>query len=82
MNQRIRHIIDEARKLSTGERQDLLDLVNAEFGEHAAAGTPDDIAAAWDEEVARRIERVERGEGKLYDFDEVMAELRVQLQRR
>lgn len=82
MNQRIRHIIDEARKLSTGERQDLLDLLNAEFGEDVAAGTPEEIAAAWDEEVARRIERVERGEGKLYDFDEVMAELRVQLQRR
>jgi len=82
MNQRIRHIIDEARKLSTGERQDLLDLLNAEFGEDAAVGTPEEIAAAWDEEVARRIERVERGEGKLYDFDEVMAELRVQLQRR
>lgn len=78
MNQRIRQIIEEARKLSPEERMDLIDQLEAEFG---SEGTPEEIEAAWMEEVGRRIERAERGEGTTYDFDEVMAELRAKLQQ-
>lgn len=79
MNQRIRHIIEEARKLSPEERADLMQQLDAEFG---SEGTPEEIAAAWDEEIARRIARAERGEGTYHDFDAVMAELRAKISRR
>lgn len=78
MNQRIRQIIDEARKLSPEERAELMQELDAEFG---SEGTPEEIAAAWDEEIARRIAAAERGETTSEDFDVVMARARALIGR-
>jgi Putative addiction module component len=37
---------------------------------------PSDVQDAWNKEIERRIAAHERGEGKVYDLDEVMDEAR------
>jgi putative addiction module component (TIGR02574 family) len=59
MNDRVRALVEQARKLSPQERLELVDLLEAEFSDH---GTPEEIEAAWLEEVQRRIAASERGE--------------------
>ncbi len=75
MNKRVAAIIEEARQLTPEERQDLLELLQIEFaGEDE--GTPEEIEAAWLEEVERRIEKAERGETTFATHDEVFARIR------
>ncbi len=81
MNLRIRHILEEARKLSPEERQDLRELMDFEFADDASDGTPDEIEAAWVDEVAKRIEKAERGEGRSIPAELVMAGLRAKIDR-
>ena len=73
MNDRVRAIVEEARKLTTEERRELVDLLEAELPDD---GTPEEIEAAWLEEVERRIAKAERGETTFVDFDEAMARAR------
>ena len=81
MNKRVTAIVEEARKLTHQERLDLLDLLHIEFaGDGAAEGTPEEIEAAWVEEVERRIERHERGETTSAMHEEVFARIRERLQ--
>ena len=62
MNTRVASIIEEARKLTPQEREELLARLRYEFEDEGAEGTPEEIEAAWLEEVERRIAGVERGE--------------------
>lgn len=39
-------------------------------------GTPEEIEAAWGEEIADRVEQLERGEAKLVDGKEVFRRIR------
>ena len=39
----------------------------------------DDIRQAWQDEAVRRVEEIERGEGKLVDLDEALRSLRADL---
>jgi hypothetical protein len=78
MNERVRAIVEEARKLTSQERLELLDLIEATFVE-GEGGTPAEIEAAWLKEVEERIARVERGESVLVDYEEVMARARRRL---
>ena len=73
MNDRIRNIVEEARKLTPEERLELVGLLEADL---ADAGTPEEIEAAWVEEVERRIAAAERGEATFVDADEVLARMR------
>ena len=82
MNQRIRAIVDEARKLSREERLELFDELEAEFLGDEGDGTPEEIEAAWMAEVERRVEAAERGETTFVDHDEVMARLRAIVERK
>ena len=77
MNDRVRAIVEEARKLTHEERVELFDLLDVEFASSASDGTPQEIEAAWLEEVERRIGEVERGETTLVDAEEVMARARL-----
>jgi putative addiction module component (TIGR02574 family) len=80
MNKRVTAIIEEARKLTPEERLDLLDLLHVEFADdEAAAGTPEEIEAAWLEEVERRVERHDRGETTSIGSDELFAQIRQRL---
>lgn len=38
--------------------------------------TPEAVAAAWDEEIARRVDAMERGDVAWIDGDEALAQLR------
>ena len=76
MNQRIRQIIEEARKLSPHDRRDLLGMLDAEFGGELAVTTDEEIESAWQREVELRVEAAERGEFGTVDFDIVMARAR------
>ena len=76
MNQRVKSILDEVRKLTPDEQTEFMQQIWAVIDDEPAGGTPAEIEAAWDEEVARRIAARERGEGQLYDSKEVIAELR------
>lgn len=42
---------------------------------------PQEVARAWDEEIARRVEAMDRGEVEMIDGDEVFARLRAILAR-
>ena len=76
MNQRIRQIVEEARKLSPDDRRDLLGILDAEFGGELAETTHEEIASAWHSEVELRVEAADRGEFGSVDFDTVMARAR------
>lgn len=60
---------DPARKLPSPEPHD----------EEGAALSPEEWDAAWSDELARRIGQIERGEVKLLDGEQVMAEMRARL---
>ena len=76
MNKRVTTIIDEARKLTVEEREELLLRLRLEFEDEAADGTPEEIEAAWLEEAERRVASFERGESTCISHEEGMAELR------
>ncbi|MGK2924472.1 MAG: addiction module protein [Lysobacterales bacterium] len=42
-------------------------------------GTPEEIAEAWDEEIARRVEDMDAGRTQWIPADEVMAHLRAKI---
>jgi putative addiction module component (TIGR02574 family) len=60
--------IDQLLKLPPEQR--------LEIGERLLESIDDDVAAAWDEEIARRIEEHEAGRGGSRPAREVIAELR------
>ena len=76
MNTRVASIIEEARKLTPQEREELLARLRYEFEDEGAEGTPEEIEAAWLEEVERRVADFERGETTCISHEEGMAELR------
>jgi hypothetical protein len=76
MNERVRAIVEEARKLTPQERLELFDLLEATFVGDEGDGTPEEVEATWLKEVEERIARVERGESVLVDYEEVMARAR------
>jgi hypothetical protein len=76
MNDRVRAIIEEARKLTPEERLELVDLLEAEVTGQKSEGTPEEIEAAWLEEVERRMAAAERGETTFVDAQEVLTRMR------
>lgn len=60
------------RALPPEERVRLLDLLLESLQE----STPREVQQAWNKEIERRIAAHQRGEGKVYDLDEVMDEAR------
>ena len=82
MNKRVEAIIEQARELAPHEQDELVRrLVLARDDDEPADGTPEEIEAAWIEEVERRIAAVERGESELIDADEVIAAARSRIAR-
>jgi putative addiction module component (TIGR02574 family) len=60
----------QGRALPPEERVRLLDLLLESLHENPST----EIERAWDAEISRRVAAHERGEGKLYGAEEVMAE--------
>lgn len=68
-------VANKAKQLSVQERARLIEeLIRSLDGE--PEGTPEEIAAAWDEEIARRIDDMEAGRGEWVSHEQVMAETR------
>jgi putative addiction module component (TIGR02574 family) len=78
MNERVKKLSEEIRKLSPEEQADLMDeLLVLTYRE------PDpEIEKAWLEEIDRRIDAVERGDTKTIPMEEAMAKLRSRWPRR
>ncbi len=71
----LKEIESQALQLSTEERSELIRrLIISLDGE--PEDSPEVIAKAWDEEIARRVADMEAGRTQWIDADEVMAQLR------
>ena len=70
MGDRVLELAEQTKGMSAEERVRLLDLVL----ESLEVGDPSPTDAAWAAEIERRVAAHERGEGKLFDLEEVMAE--------
>lgn len=68
----------QALKLSIKERSELVHrLIVSIDGE--PEGTPEEIAKAWEEEIARRVTDMDAGRTKWNSAEEVMTELRARI---
>lgn len=68
----------QAMKLSPQERDELVHrLIVSLDGE--PEGTPEEIAQAWDEEIARRVADMEAGRTQWIPAEEVMRDIRAQI---
>jgi len=64
----------QALKLSVKDRSELVQrLIVSLDGE--ADGTPEEIAKAWNEEIARRVAEIDSGQARLIPGKEVSAEI-------
>lgn len=68
-----------AMQLPVKERSELAHRLIVSI-EGKPEGTPEEIARAWDEEIARRVADMEAGRTRWTPADEVMARLRHKIQ--
>ena len=78
MNERVKKLSEEIRKLTAEEQAELMDeLLSLTYRE------PDpEIEKAWAEEAERRLEAYERGETRAVSAEEVMGRLRSRFPRK
>ncbi len=70
MTDLVKELAAQGRTLPPEERVRLLDLLLESLHETSTS----EVESAWDAEISRRVASHERGEGKLYEVEEVMAE--------
>lgn len=70
MADRVLELAQQTKSLSPEERVRLLDLVLESLEQNPSV----EADSVWATEIERRVRAHERGEGRLYDFEEVMAE--------
>lgn len=75
MAQTLEKLEAEAMQLSPQERGELIHRLIVSL-EGEPEDTPEAIAQAWDEEIARRVADMEAGRTEWVPFDEVMTRLR------
>ena len=74
MNATLKELEEEALKLPPRERSELAELlITSLHGQ--PEDTPEAIAKAWDEEIARRVADMEAGRTKWIPAEEVFKEL-------
>ena len=66
----VSELAEQGRTLPPEERVRLLNLLLESLDETSTT----EVESAWSIEIARRVAAHERGEGKLYDAEEIMAE--------
>jgi len=72
MTQKSQVVLDEALKLTAQERAEVAEQLIASLDEGPDTG----VEQAWQEEVQRRLQQVERGEVKTIPWEEVQRRLR------
>ena len=78
MTMPIQDIEAEALQLPPEERGRLIDRLMQSL-EPEPEDTPENIAKAWDEEIARRIDEMDAGLTKSIPYEQVRAELRAMI---
>ena len=73
MSMTLKQLKAEAMKLSPEDRADLADWL------WVSATPREDVEAAWDAEIARRVAAMDAGEAKFVSADEVMAKIDAKL---
>lgn len=73
MSLTLKQLEAEAMKLAPDERADLADLL------WVSVASREEVAAAWDAEIARRVADMDAGRTKWISMEEVMAELRARI---
>ncbi|NGZ10795.1 MAG: hypothetical protein CV088_15645 [Nitrospira sp. LK70] len=72
MTQKSQVVLEEALKLSSNERAEVAERLIASLDE-----VPDaDVEQAWQEEIQKRIQQIDRGEVKMIPWEEVQRRLR------
>lgn len=74
----LKEIEDQALQLSPRERGELIHRLIVSL-ESPTEDTPEAIAQAWDEEIARRVADMDAGRTEWIPADEVMARLRAKI---
>lgn len=75
MSMTAKQIMDEAMKLSPEERADLADWLWVSAMPH------EEVAAAWDAEIARRIAEIDAGAAELVPEEDVFAQIDEKLRK-
>ncbi len=70
MPDRVTELAQQGKSLTPAERVRLLDLLLESLDEPPSS----EIERAWALEIERRVRAHERGEGELFDVEDVMAE--------
>lgn len=68
-------VLEQAKRLSADERLEIARELLASVDEDEESGTPEEIEAAWDDEIQRRDEQVLAGGGGAHDAESVLAEV-------
>lgn len=76
----LKELEDQALQLSPKERGELIHRLMVSL-EPEPEGTPEEIAQAWDEEIARRVAEIDAGTAVLIPGEEVFARLDEKLNR-
>lgn len=77
MTAEAKKIFEQALALPEPQRAALIDALAESMG----GDEDEDLSPGWNDEIARRIEAVERGESRLIPGDEVEARIRATLGR-
>jgi putative addiction module component (TIGR02574 family) len=75
MDLSLKEVENKALQLSASERGELIAVLIASL-EGEMQASPEEIAAAWDAEIERRVADVEAGRANFVDADEALRTLR------
>jgi putative addiction module component (TIGR02574 family) len=81
MDLSLKEVENKALQLSASERSELIAVLIASL-EGEMQGSPEEIAAAWDAEIERRVADVEAGRTNFVDTDEALRTLRAHADQR
>jgi putative addiction module component (TIGR02574 family) len=75
------NVNEQAMQLAPDEKRALIESLVISLDCDPDAD-PQEVAQLWDEEIARRIDAIDKGEVEMFDGEEVFARLREMLTRR
>jgi len=81
MNAALKELEGKALQLSASERGQLIEALIASL-EGEMQGSADEIAAAWDAEIERRVSEMEAERSEFVDADEALGGLRAHAAKR
>lgn len=78
MNSNARHILEAAQQLTPEEKEWLVECLLADAGED----TPEQVEAAWEKEIARRLDEIDSGKAEMVPLEDVLARMDARLRAR